>query len=119
MENKDLLVGESISTKTSLNYDIYIYVSPKTGKVETVLSFGGFGDAEYDPKGKGWVALTTEDTWRVRDLTNNYIQYKVDWDNKSEFDENLESITLQKYADGSLDENYLKENAIALGGPLK
>jgi hypothetical protein len=120
MENKeDVLLNESISSKTELAYDVYVYVSPETGAIETIMSFGGFGDAEYDPEGQGWVALSTEDTWRVRDLSNNYIQYKIDWNNEQEFDQDLESITIQKYTEGTLDENYLKQNAIAVGGPLK
>jgi hypothetical protein len=119
MKTEDFLFGEPASSKTALNYDVHVYADPKTGNIETILSFGGFGDAEYDPEGQGWVALSTEDTWRVRDLTNNYNSYKIDWNNEAEFDEDLESITIQKYNDGTLDEAYLKKNAIFLNGQLK
>jgi hypothetical protein len=108
-----------VYSKTTLGYNIYIYVEPETGEIETVLSFGGFGSGEYDPEARAWAATNVEDTWRIRELSNNYNKYKIDWKNEADFDENMDSITLQKYADGTLDEDYLKKNTIFLDGPLK
>jgi hypothetical protein len=119
IDDRGFWADDTVYSTTTLNYDIYIYVEPTTGEIETVLSFGGFGDGEYDPEADAWVATTVEDTWRIRELTNNYNKYKINWKNKEDFDENMESITLKKYADGTLDEAYLKENTIFVDGPLK
>jgi len=108
----DFLVNESASSKTDLSYDIFIYVSPKTGDIESILSFGPFGESEYDVEAGRWATLGTEDTWRVRDLQKSNRRYKIDWENDNDFDDEMRIITLQKYSDGSLTEEYLKENTI-------
>jgi hypothetical protein len=108
----DFLVNESVSAKTDLSYDIFIYVSPQTGDIKSILSFGPFGESEYDAEAGRWATLGTEDTWRVRDLQRSNRRYKIDWDNDNDFDDEMRIITLQKYSDGSLTEEYLKENTI-------
>lgn len=108
----NVLPNESPSSREDLDYDIFIYVSPTTGNVESVLSFGPFGESEYDPEARRWATLGTEDTWRVRQLQKLNKRYKIDWQNDRDFDDEMHIITLKKYADGSLDEEYLKENAI-------
>jgi hypothetical protein len=108
----DFLVNEPPSTKTDLSYDIFIYVAPETGDINSILSFGPFGESEYDPEARRWATLGTEDTWRVRDLQKSNRRYKIDWDNDSDFDSEMQIITLQKYSDGTLDEDYLKKNTI-------
>ena len=92
------------------DYDIYIYLNPETGKVETIVSYGLFGSSEYDPEAARWVALGTEDTWRIRDLGTKCDMYKVDWDNDSDFDIEGKNVALKKFSDGTLDANYLKKN---------
>jgi hypothetical protein len=112
--------GETSSSKTVLNHDIFIFVEPETKEIETVISVGGLVNAEYDTEARAWVALAEEDTWRVRDMFNRLTRYKVDWNNEEDFDEELTSITLKKYADGNLDEAHLKKNTIlANTGPLE
>ena len=120
-KDEDLLPpGETPSSKTVLNHDIFIFVQPETKEIETVISVGGLVNAEYDPEARAWVALAEEDTWRVRDIFNRLTRYKVDWNNEEDFDEESTSITLKKYADGILDEAHLKKNTIlATAGPLK
>jgi hypothetical protein len=99
-------------------YDIYIYLNPENGKVETILSYGIFGDSEYDPEAKRWVALGEEDTWRVRDLGLKCDKYKVDFDNESDFDFDGSNMTLKKFSDGTLDKEYLQENTILVNEAL-
>jgi hypothetical protein len=107
-----ILTNEAPSSKTDLSYDIFIYVAPETGDIKAILSFGPFGESEYDPEAKRWATLGTEDTWRVRDLQKSNKRYKIDWDNDNDFDSEMHIITLQKYSDGSLTEEYLQKNAI-------
>ena len=110
---------EPISRTTSLGYTISIYLDPKTRKVDSIFSEGPFGTSEYDPEGESWVALETSDTWRLRDLENNSIIYHVNWKNDNDFDENDDLITLKKYSDGTLDEEYLKANAVSIAASIK
>jgi hypothetical protein len=105
------------STRTNI-YDIFIYVDPTTNSVETILSSGAFGDSEYDPEARRWVALGEEDTCRVLDLTNRDSRYKIDWENDADFDFDGKIITLKKFSDGTLDENYLKSNTLFVNNPL-
>lgn len=100
------------------DYDIYIYVNPETGKVETIVSYGLFGDSEYDPEAARWVALGEEDTWRIRDLGLRCDKYKVDWDNEADFDFEGKNITLKKFSDGTLDEKYLQKNTLFVNEAL-
>jgi hypothetical protein len=111
-------MAEQESTRKDANYDIFVYVDPETRGVETILSFGPFGDSEYDPEARRWVALGEEDTWRVRDLTLRSSRYAIDWDNESDFDFDGKIITLQKFSDGSLDEKYLQKNTTFVNEPL-
>lgn len=111
-------MAEQESTRKDANYDIFVYVDPETSAVETIMSFGPFGDSEYDPEAKRWVALGEEDTWRVRDLTLRSSRYAIDWDNESDFDFDGKIITLNKFSDGSLDEKYLKKNTVFVNEPL-
>ena len=106
------LPDETPSSKTDLPYDIFIYVAPETGDVKSILSFGPFGESEYDQEAGRWASLGTADTWRVRDLQRSNRRYKIDWDNDKDFDDEMQIITLQKYVDDTLTEDYLKENAI-------
>jgi hypothetical protein len=110
-------MAEQASTRTDI-YDIYIYVDPETDKVETIISSGPFGESEYDPNAKRWVALGKEDTWRIRDLINRDSRYMVDWDNDSDFDFEGKIITLKKFSDGTLDSKYLNKNTIFVNEPL-
>lgn len=107
------------SKKTTLNIQDFIFLDPETRKVITILSLSPIGMHEYDPEAEKWVALGDSDTWRVRDLFNNYVKYQTDWENEKAFDENNKSIVLSKYSDGSLDEAWLKENTIFAGDVLK
>jgi hypothetical protein len=111
-------MAEQESARKDANYDIFVFVDPRTGEVETVMSFGPFGDSEYDPEARRWVALGEEDTWRVRDLTLRDFRYAIDWDNESDFDFDGKIITLNKFSDGSLDEKYLRKNTIFVNEPL-
>jgi hypothetical protein len=86
--------------------------------VETILSSGVFGDSEYDPEAKRWVALGEEDTWRIRDLTNRSSRYKINWENETDFDFDGKVITLKKFSNGTLDKEYLDENTIFVNNPL-
>jgi len=113
--SSDLLApDEPISEKNSLGYEISIHVNPETREIETIVSNGPFGPSEYDPKAEAWIAMGIEETWRLRDLENNSVIYKVNWKNDNDFDENDDCITLKKYSDGTLNEEYLKENAIEM-----
>jgi hypothetical protein len=111
--------NEAVSDKTTLNNVQIIFLDPKTRKVVTILGTGPFGTSEYDPKAKAWANLGESDTWRVRDLFNNCIKYETDWKNDNAFDENDKSLALIKFSDGTLDEKWLKENAIFAGDVLK
>ena len=111
-------MAEQDQANTSLNYSIYVYVNPTTHKIDTIQSDGTLGTSEYDPKLARWVALGEEDTWRVRDLGLKDIRYEINWDNDNDFDFHGKNITLQKYSDGTLDENYLKKNAILVNNPI-
>lgn len=122
MEQDDfqyLADDEPISKATTLGHDIFVYLDPETREVTTIVSEGPFGASEYDPEAALWVAMGAEDTWRIRDLDNNSIQYKIDWKNDNDFDENDDLITLKKYAEGTLDEEYLKANAIPVAAPIE
>jgi hypothetical protein len=99
-------------------YDIYIYFNTEAGKVETILSYGIFGDSEYDPGAKRWVAIGEEDTWRVRDLGLKCDLYKVDFDNEADFDFEGDNMTLKKFSNGTLDEKYLQKNTILVNETL-
>jgi hypothetical protein len=118
MENQ-FLAGEGVSSKTDVGYDIFIYVRPNDGKIETILAFGPFGDSEYDPETRRWASLGEGDTWRVRELHKTSKRYKIDWDNDEDFDRDMHIITLQKFADGTLTEDYLKNNAILVNNAPK
>jgi hypothetical protein len=122
MEQEDfqyLADDEPVSKATTLGHNIFIYLDSDTREVAAIVSEGPFGASEYDPEAALWVAMGAEDTWRIRDLDNNAIQYKIDWKNDNDFDENDDLITLKKYAEGTLDEEYLKANTIAVAAPIE
>jgi len=112
MKNEEIVVDEAPSSKTDIPYDIFIYVAPETGDIKSILSFGPFGESEYDAEAGRWATLGTEDTWRVRDLQRSSRRYKINWENDEDFDDEMKNITLKKYSDESLTEEYLKENTI-------
>jgi hypothetical protein len=111
--------GETVSELKDLNRTQIIFLDPESKKVETIIATGPFGVTEYDPEAKKWVSLGEDDTWRVRNLFNDYIKYHTDWKNERAFDENNKSLALIKFSDGSLNEEWLKENAIFAGDVLK
>ncbi len=113
ISKEPLLADDSpISNKKTLDITINILLNPETKEVEAIISDDPFGVAEYDKDAKLWVPLHPEDTWRVTGLFNDSIRYVVDWSNKDAFDKNNKSIALSKYADGTLDEEWLDENTI-------
>jgi len=101
---------QQVPSKRKLDVTISIYLDPKTRKVATILINDPMGMSEYDPAAKRWAPLSQEDTWRVRDYTNNYPTYQVDWSKAEAFDEEDKLILLDLYSKGGLTEEYLKEN---------
>lgn len=109
---------QPVPSKRPLEVIISIYLDPKTRKVATIISSDPFGVAEYDLEAERWVALGKEDTWRVRDYTNNYPTYQVDWSKAEAFDKEDKLILLDLYSKGGLTEEYLKENTKYLNESL-
>jgi hypothetical protein len=108
---------ESISNKKTLGVSIHILLNPETKNVEAVISDDPFGVSEYDKDEQVWVPAHPEDTWRITGLFNESIDYLVDWSNKDAFDKNNKSLALIKYSDGTLDEQWLEENALLANNP--
>lgn len=101
---------QQVPSKRLLDVAISVYLDPKTRKVETILISDPLGMSEYDPKASRWVALGEDDSWRVRDYTNNYPTYRVDWSKSEAFDEDDKLVLLELYSKGGLTEEYLKSH---------
>ena len=101
---------QQVPSKRPLDVTISVHLDPETRAVETVLISDPFGMSEYDPEASRWVPLGQEDTWRVRDYSNSYPTYQVDWSNAKAFDKNDKLILLDLYSKGGLTEEYLKSH---------
>lgn len=93
-----------------LAFDIYAYVNPETREVEAVWAYSLLGISEWSLEDDGWVTVPGDDE-RIVD-TQDYVTYKVDWDNDESFDKKTnESLVVDMFSKGTLNEDYLKENA--------
>jgi len=103
MGNKFLKKSEPISDKTDIGVDVLFYVHPTTRRVETAWMYSPLGVDEWDFQSENWVPLNGEED-RGYTKWQNYMVYKVDWDNK-------DVKTLDLYKDNKLTEKHLIENA--------
>lgn len=94
-----------------LDLDIYAYVDPETREVEAVWAYSLLGISERNADTAKWDTVATDDE-RIVD-TQDYVTYKVDWDNQASFDKKTDkSLVVSLYDSGELTEEYLKDNAI-------
>jgi len=101
------------SEKTDLGVSIFVYTN--AGQPMAIWANSMVGVSEYTTNGE-WKQVTPTDP-RVLEL-QDYSMYKIDWANTKDFDEEGESRTLELYKSGQLTEDYLKENATFLRGPV-
>lgn len=111
---KLLAKSDKPSEKTSLGVSIYVYTDK--GVPVGIWSNSPIGLAEYTSDGD-WKTIAVNDSRILR--LQDYSQYKIDWKNDKDFDEEDESITLKLYKQGALTEEHLKENTIFLRSPIK
>ena len=107
---------EAISDKTDIGFDVHIYIDPSTRDIAGIWAHAPYGISDYSKEKDRWVAVSSRDKRGVQ--WQDFAVYKIDWSNKADFDENNKSKILSMYADGSLDEDYLKQNAIFVRNPL-
>ena len=92
-----------------LMFDIYAYVDPETREVEAVWAYSLLGISEWDPEVGNWTTVPGDDE-RIID-TQDYVTYKVNWDNEEAFDkETNKSLVTSMFNEGTLTEEYLKKN---------
>jgi hypothetical protein len=114
-----LPASDPVSNLTKLSHNVFIFVDPETRTPVRILAQGPFGMTEYDKAAGRYVVLGDESYDYVYELFNDFVKYTVDWDNQAAFDENEKSLALSKFSDGTLDEEWLKENTIFAGDVSK
>lgn len=94
-----------------LEFNIYAYVDPTTREVDAVWAYSLLGISERNAETETWDTIPADDE-RVLD-TQDFVTYKVDWNNESSFDkETDESLVVSLFDKGELTEDYLKASAI-------
>jgi hypothetical protein len=119
MEKIETPLENTVSGVTTLRNEIYVFVDPETREVQTIIGVGPFGTSEFNKDENRYVSLDASDTYKVRSLFNDYVKYLVDWKNTLAFDKNDKSMVFSKFVDGTLNEEWLKQNTIFVGDVLK
>ena len=94
-----------------LDLDIYAYVDPSTREVRAVWAYSLLGISEWDSEENMWTTVPSDDE-RVQ-ATQDYVTYKVNWDNEDSFDQRTDkSLMVTLFNDDKLTEDWLKQNTI-------
>ena len=94
-----------------LDLDIYAYVDPSTREVRAVWAYSLLGISEWDSEENMWTTVPSDDE-RVQ-ATQDYVTYKVNWDNEDSFDQKTDkSLMVTLFNDDKLTEDWLKQNTI-------
>jgi hypothetical protein len=94
-----------------LDLDIYAYVDPSTREVRAVWAYSLLGISEWDSEENMWTTVPSDDE-RVQ-ATQDYVTYKVNWDNEESFDQKTDkSLMVTLFNDDKLTEDWLKQNTI-------
>lgn len=94
-----------------LTFNIYAYVDPESREVDAVWAYSLLGISERNAETAQWETVAGDDE-RILD-TQDFITYKVDWDNQDSFDKKTnKSLVVDLFDKGELTEEYLKDNAI-------
>lgn len=94
-----------------LDLDIYAYVDPSTREVRAVWAYSLLGISEWDSEENMWTTVPSDDE-RVQ-ATQDYVTYKVDWENEESFDQKTDkSLMVTLFNDDKLTEDWLKQNTI-------